>query len=148
MKQLTKPAEPGTPPRRRVQVVFTQPSRTKQAHRDECDVNKIIARYRKTGVIEHLNNNPQNYDYAPGVDFQEALELVQQGEDQFNSLPASIRTQFDNDPASFVDFVSNPDNMDKMIEMGLAYGEPSKEAETAENPPPEGDAASAASTEQ
>ena len=118
-KFANKPAEPGTPKRRRVQVVFTQPSRTKQAHRDECDVNKIIAKYRKTGVVAHLNNNPQNYDYAPGVDFQEALELVQQGEDQFNSLPASIRTQFDNNPSDFVDFVSNPANHEEMIKMGL-----------------------------
>ena len=118
-KFATKPAEPGRSKRRRVQVVFTQPSLTKQAHRDECDVNKIIAKYRKTGVIEHLNNNPQNFDYAPGVDFQEAVELVQQGEDQFNQLPASIRTQFDNNTSDFVDFVSNPANHEEMIKMGL-----------------------------
>jgi len=105
--------------RRRVQKHFYKPSMTKQAHKDECDVNKILAKYRKTGVLAHLKNNPGHYDYAPDTDFQGALELVNKANEQFNKLPGSIRQTFANNPAHFVEFVSNPNNEAEMIEMGL-----------------------------
>lgn len=49
---------------KRVQIAFDQvdestgellyPSLTKQAFKAEADVNNILARYRQTGVVEHL----------------------------------------------------------------------------------------------
>lgn len=92
---------------------------TKQAHKDECDVNKILAKYRKTGVLAHLKSNPQTFDYAPDCDFQGALELVEKANAQFMQLPGTIREHFNDSSSDFVAFVSDPENRPEMVEMGL-----------------------------
>ncbi len=108
----------------RCRLIIKGKSKTKQAHKDECDVNKIIAKYRKTGVLTHLKNNPQNFEFAPNLDFQESLEYVEKAREQFMELPATIRNKFQNNPADFVAFVENPENKSEMIEMGLLPREP------------------------
>lgn len=87
----------------------------------DCDINNIMARYERDGVITHVNRYQGHYgDFTGVVDYQTALHLVQDAEDCFMSLPAHIRKKFDNDPGQFLDFVSDPANADAMIEMGLA----------------------------
>lgn len=93
---------------------------TKQNHKAECDVNLILSRYQKTGVITHRNEYAEQYDDATGMDFQEAMNLVKSAENMFSALPSSIRKRFEQDPAKFLQFVNNPENIDEMIEMGLA----------------------------
>lgn len=106
--------------RTRVAVTFTQPSRTKQAHKDECDINRILARYKQTGVVEHLNRFQGDYGDLVAVDYQTAMNTVIEAQNAFNVLPASVRKRFANDPAEFLAFVSDPANKNEMVEMGLA----------------------------
>lgn len=101
-------------------MVFNQPSMTKQSFTAECDVNNILAKYRKTGLIHHLAKHLGSYeDVSTAPDYQTALNVIIESEESFNLLPAEIRRQFSNDPAQFLDFVHDPKNKDKMIEMGL-----------------------------
>ncbi len=80
-----------------------------------------MAKYQKTGAIEHVNKHQASYGYATSDDFQTSLEIVARGRDMFNELPSSIRTKFENDPAKFLDFVQNEENLQEMQEMGLAH---------------------------
>lgn len=48
------------------------PSRTQQHFMDSCDINKILAKYRKTGVIEHVKRAKAMYG-----DFSEYVEVAQ-----------------------------------------------------------------------
>ena len=75
------------------------PSRTKQAFREECNINKIMAKYQKTGIIDHLNKYEGRYDMADGETFQEAMNLITDAQTMFNDLPSSIRNEFENNPA-------------------------------------------------
>lgn len=93
---------------------------TKQAFKDECNINKIIAKYQKTGAITHLNKNAPQYGYATSLDFREALEVVKEGQRLFDELPANIRKICDHDPAKFLEFVQDPKNKDQLVELGLA----------------------------
>lgn len=93
---------------------------TKQANKDECDVNLILAKYQKTGIITHRQQFEPQYDDATGVDFQTAMNLVKSSEAMFNELPSSVRRQFRDSPIEFMNFVNDPANQDAMIEMGLA----------------------------
>ena len=87
----------------------------------DCDINNIMARYERDGVVTHVNRYQGQYgDFTGAVDYQSALHLVYDAQDCFMSLPANIRKKFDNDPGQFFDFVSDPANADAMIEMGLA----------------------------
>lgn len=105
---------------RRLQVSFEKPSRTKQAFKDECDVNNILKKYQKNHLITHVNSIQGSYgDFTNATDYQEALNSVMLANERFQGLPAHIRQQFNNDPASFIDFISDDQNYDKALQLGL-----------------------------
>lgn len=95
------------------------PSKTKQSFKKESDINHIMAKYQKTGLVTHINEHQAQYGVATGIDFRTALELVREAQGMFDALPSKIRQKFDNDPSRFLTFVENPDNRDEMALMGL-----------------------------
>lgn len=106
------------------------PSLTRQEFADECDINTLMERYEKSGVISHVNRaQPVYMDMTVMPDLREALDLMRDATLAFNSLPAKVRREFDNDPQQFVDYAQNPDNIERMREWGLAP--PVKEADPA-----------------
>ena len=38
----------------------------------------------------------------------------------FEDLPSKARTEFNNDPGTFLDFVQDPENKDKLYDLGLS----------------------------
>lgn len=95
-----------------------QPGRTKQSFKEECDVNLIVAKAQKTGVLP-MKGNPLYGDFSEVPEYQEALETVRVAGDQFRGLPAHMRERFENDPAQFLRFVSDPSNAGEMAKLGL-----------------------------
>lgn len=120
--------------RNRVQFKTKGDSLTHQAHKRECDINQIMLKWQKTGVIEHANTYAGRYGDFTNVpnDYHEAMNAVLNAQEMFMTLPSSVRKQFDNDPGQFLDFATDPKNADKMVEMGLAHAP----LEVIENPPP------------
>lgn len=104
--------------------IFTEPSMTKQSFKDECDINKLMDKYQKTGLLTHVNNNKAHYGEFEATDFTTAMQTIAEGQSMFAELPSATRKYFDNDPAKFMAFTSNPDNIDKMVELGLAERSP------------------------
>ena len=106
--------------RPRLQKFFKLPSRTMQASKDECDVNKILAKYRKSGMLTHVNRYEGKYDdVSDVVDYQSALNIVEESKAIFASLPSDVRSKFANDPGKFMAFVHDPANAEEMVQMGL-----------------------------
>jgi len=104
--------------------------RTKQCFKDTCDVNKILRQYDKTGLLTHVNEAQKRYgDFTQVNEYQVSLNIVNEAKASFAALPSNVRKEFDNDPGKFMEFISNPQNLDKMVEMGLAV-KPSKQAPT------------------
>lgn len=106
----------------RRKIICTQEEgKTRQSCKDECDINKIVSRFKKTGRLpEIIKQNPQYGDFSTVEDFQTSLNIISKATAQFDYLPSAIRTRFNNDPAEFLEFVHNPDNKEEMIRMGLA----------------------------
>lgn len=118
----------------RVQKAFLTPSRAKQAFKDECNINNIMARYEKTGLIDHIKENQGRYVDAPShEDFHQAMNLVTSAKSMFESLPSKIRSDFKNDPSLFLDFVADESNREQMVKYGLV--DPSNLAERAAEAP-------------
>lgn len=93
---------------------------TEQHHARDCDMNHILRKYQKTGLVDHVSRYQGKYDdITEAVDYHTAMNTVINAENAFMSLPSSIRNKFKNDPGAFLDFVSNPDNHDEMVELGL-----------------------------
>lgn len=111
--------------------------RTKQSHKDECDINTIMARYIKTGLIDFVNQHQPQYGDVTGIEYQSAMDIIATGNTMFEELPAEWRKRFGNDPAVFLDFVQNPANRAEAIELGIINPDrpTAKEATPVATPP-------------
>jgi phage internal scaffolding protein len=127
------------------QRVMTEPkgeSLTQQHFAHEADVRNIIKQYDKTGLIANVQKGVAQYgDYSEVNEYREALDLVNDANDMFAELPAELREMFQNNAGTFLEFATNPENNDKMIELGLKEApivpleEPIKAKKTAAEPP-------------
>lgn len=94
--------------------------RTKQSFKDECDINKIMNRYVKTGQLPAMQRkNPQYGDFSSALDFQAAQDIVVKAREQFEALPAKVRSRFKNEPSEFLRFMEDPENVKEMESLGL-----------------------------
>jgi phage internal scaffolding protein len=114
--------------RNRVKLIFTKEdydnSIVEQSHKDEVNINNIVKKHGMELISKVAALQKFEFDDVTGNDFQESMNAIIKAKDTFQSVPSSIRKQFDNDPAKFMDFVYNPDNQDKLVEMGLAEKTP------------------------
>lgn len=102
-------------------------SMTKQAFAEECDINNILKKYNKTGILPHLAKaDPRYGDFSTVPDYQDALNTVLHAQTQFAALPAHARDRFANDPSRFLAFAQDPTNNAELVAMGLASERPAK----------------------
>lgn len=125
--------------RRNSGINCKDPSLAQQHARDECDINTIVNRYLKQGVLPQIPLPPHSDAFAELFDFQGAMNTIAAAQQSFGRLSAEIRRRFGNDPAEFVTFCcaetdGKLDNLEEMRRMGLAVP---KEPEPA--PTPKGD---------
>lgn len=103
-----------------------------QSFKEEVDINTIVKRFNLTGQLPTDLRMPTYADYEEAVDFKTAMDIIANANSTFMQLPAHIRSQFDNDPQAFLEFCSDPDNMDEAAQLGLvndAYLERKAKAE-------------------
>lgn len=93
--------------------------RTKQSFKAESDINHIMARFQKTGVIAFQQRFAPTYGDVSGADFQRAMQVVARSKSMFAELPAHLRDRFNNDPKQFLDFVQNDANRPEAEKLGL-----------------------------
>jgi phage internal scaffolding protein len=111
----------------RVQTIHdcTGETRTVQYFKDECDVNKILQKYQKTGEIEHLNKRTGGYgDVSAVTCYQDAVDIIEKADEEFSQLPSQLRKQLENSPVKFLEWINDPENLDQMVELGLATKHP------------------------
>lgn len=96
-------------------------SLTLQSQAEEADINVLVRRFGVTGSLPQAGRAPPSYQDFEGVfDYRSALDLLRSADDSFLSLDAAVRSRFDNDPALFVDFCTDPANIEEVRKMGLA----------------------------
>lgn len=87
---------------------FVGPGRTQQEFARECDINTIMKRYERDGLLEHVMANEGQYaDLGDMQEFHDAMNTVRAAQESFETLPASMREEFNNDPAEFLEFTSS-----------------------------------------
>lgn len=92
--------------------------RTKQSFKDQCDINKIIARAQKTGTVSHLAKYQGVYgDFSDVDDLLTAHDRLKRGQKIFDELPSEVRKEFDQDVGKFYRFVNDPANADRLAEV-------------------------------
>ncbi len=124
--------------KRRVQTVNNKPSMTKQSLVDNADVNKIIKRYNKTGILQKATDFEGLYGEFDSMDMQDAMNKVAKAEELFLEVPSDIRARFGNDPGQFIDWVTNSDNREEAARLGLAKPMPPEQVpEVSQEPVPD-----------
>lgn len=96
------------------------PSLTQQQFADESDINNIVDRFMKTGHLPTPSSMPQFADYEGIFDFQSAMNVVRQADENFMRMDAKVRARFHNSPQEFLEFFANPDNAEEAVRLGLA----------------------------
>ncbi len=106
----------------RIQPKKYTDGRTKQCFKDECNIQKIMARAEKAGTISHLQKYEGVYADYSDFDFFEQTQKLTQGREIFDALPAELRREFGQSPAAFFNYVNDPENAEDLREKlpGLA----------------------------
>lgn len=110
----------------RVQKNFVNPSRTKQAFKDECDINMIVKKFKKVNGVDFLDvyksspNTGFYGDFSDVGDYRTMFDRVNAARASFEALPAQVRKRFNHDAAFFLDFCLDPRNLDELVKLGLA----------------------------
>lgn len=119
-------------PKLKVSITFPcGEGRTKQSFKDECDINNIMARYQKTGVLDFAGKHQAQYGDCTNIEFQAGLDIISNAKKMFADLPSSVRRRFDNDPGEFLEFINDAGNREEAQRMGLL-----KESTPPTAPPP------------
>lgn len=104
----------------RVISVNNEKALTQQSWKEQCDVNRILEKHARTGLITHLAQNRGAYmDLSKLTSYQDMLEKVRSADEAFLSLPASLRSRFRNDPAALIEFLNDPNSREEAIKLGL-----------------------------
>jgi Chlamydia-phage Chp2 scaffold (Chlamy_scaf) len=102
-------------------VSFPEPTLTQQHEQDETDINFIIQRFTRTGILPEARVLPTYGDFtSEATDYQSALHLIKQADDAFASLPAQLRAHFRHDPAAFMEFMNNDPDPQLLLDLGIA----------------------------
>lgn len=117
---------------------------TEQHHKDSANLNVMMERMgvKPTDPIPAATaafwaGAAPEQDFGEPIDLRAVLDIGREASDRFMSLPAKIRSRFHNDPAELYRFVSNPENDDEAVKLGLLKRpEAKKDEKLAETPPP------------
>jgi len=110
--------------------------RTKQEFKEECDINRIMARYLRTGSWPAETKVGTYGDFSKASSLQEAYAIVDEAESQFAGLPAKVRDRFKNDAVAFLAWIEAKDfNLEEAHEMGILNEEARKRVEASKKPP-------------
>ena len=99
-------------------------SRTKQKVGVEHDINKIVAKFKRTWQLPVLTDHTGQFvDTISVGDYQSCLERIRIAEETFAAYPSEFRRRFNNDPQQFLEYCdslkSNPALADEAEKLGI-----------------------------
>lgn len=95
-------------------------SRTKQEFKKQADINLIMNRIHRTGMVDHLAvGRPIFADVSRVENLHETMNKVKRSEEAFLHLPLHIRARFENKMINLVNFLQDPKNEKEAVELGL-----------------------------
>lgn len=114
-------------------LTCSDPSLAIQSQEPQSNINNIVKLFGLTGKLPILPNLPEYGDFTDApTDYRDALARIEQAEQAFMTVPATVRAKFNNDPAEFFDRVHNA-TKDQLKEWGLA---PPEDTQVALSSPP------------
>lgn len=125
------------------------PSRTEQHHKRETEINGVVYRFMRTGILGDPNSYRDMHfgDFSQIGSYQDAQNAIVDAKERFSALPAKVRAEFDNDPGKLLAALSDGSQLEKLVKLGLVSA-PAPEVGTPDNPAPMKEAVPPAEGEQ
>lgn len=96
------------------------PVLTRQSEKESADINVIMRRYIKTGLLPPGFNAESVFaDVSEVGTYRDVVERVEHANREFMKLPSAIRKRFGHSPGEFLEFVSDPANRPELEQLGL-----------------------------
>lgn len=93
---------------------------TQQHMENDCNINEIMGRYLKTGILpQYPNMNPTYGDVSNLGTYENCVQKVKAAEEDFMALPAAIRKRFGHNPGKLLEFLSNEENYEEAVKLGI-----------------------------
>lgn len=97
--------------------------KTDQSFAEEADINNIMRRYMKTGILgdplqPQMAARFEDVTGAP-EDFLEAQQKLLAADESFMRLPSKLRRRFNDSPVELMRFLSDAGNRAEAINLGL-----------------------------
>jgi hypothetical protein len=106
--------------RLRTTLDCSKPVLTDQSWVKSQNINNIMEKYSKTGVLPQTRQNLAQYlDVSEVPSLEQAHDMVIEARNMFMELPADVRKLMDNDPNKLHEFCSDPSNQEYLIERGV-----------------------------
>lgn len=104
----------------RVRLICTEgEDRTRQEFKDECDINVLMARYERTGILPQGREISTTYADVSAWDFADSMQKIATVKGIFSQLDARTRARFENNPEIMLEFIADPANIAEAVKMGL-----------------------------
>ena len=117
------------------------PSKTQQHFKDNCDINSIIKKHSRTGCLPLNNKQPMYGDFSNLETLHDLKNKLIQINNEFMALPSDIRDKFDHDPQNLQEWLSDAQNTNEAVQLGLlpkeCFIEPEKPVNQPVNEPVE-----------
>lgn len=103
-----------------VRLICTEDEdRTQQQFKDECDINVLMKRYERTGILPLGPDIPPQYADVSAMDFTTSMNQVAMVRGVFSQLDAHTRARFENNPELMLEFIADPANEAEAVKLGL-----------------------------
>lgn len=100
------------------------PTLTEQHTAHLTDINYLMEKYKPDELAAYIAARTQyrqeilGHDFSQEPNLQEAQNVVYRSRQEFENLPDKVKHSFKNH-LEFLKFIDNPNNRDKLIELGL-----------------------------
>lgn len=99
--------------------VSSRPSRTNRDFASDSDINVIVSRFLKTGLLPTVSSVPQFADLTAIPRGTDALLAIRRAQASFERLPLSIRDALGHDMSKFESWLNDPANKDLALKYGF-----------------------------
>lgn len=94
-------------------------TKVQQGFAEETKLPNIVRKFSNGAPILTNGKEPMYMDISEIPEYHIALSQVMETNQKFAKLPSKIRAEFQNSPSKFVEFCSNPENLERAEELGI-----------------------------
>jgi len=93
---------------------------TKQSEAGACDINAMVSRWKRSGVVTVTGQRPSYGDFSNVDDYYSGMNRIKAAQAEFLRLPSAVRKHCQNDVGKFLEMVMTRRGHDELVELGLA----------------------------